>query len=185
MNHCDKHIIREKTIPTYRPEALGLDGVYLHDAVVEARCEKCGVVKSITIPNLQSLIAAAAVARVLMPLKLRGKEIRYLREALEQTAQELAGTVEVLPTQISRWENDAEPISPRSEKLLRMYVVDQLAKLTAMKVNRNRIYEMRIRAWRSLKENVRIDLRLADASRKELPRKKREPKWRGELKPAA
>ncbi len=100
------------------------------------------------------MIAAAAVARVLIALKLRGNEIRFLREALEETAQELSGTVEVLPTQISRWENDQEPISPRSEKLLRMYVVDQLAKLTAIKVDRNVIYAMRIRAWRPLKQNV-------------------------------
>src|SRR5271155_4157711 len=140
MKHCENHSFVEHLVPAYTSEALGMDGVVLRNAVTEQRCETCGFVKSVIIPNLQGLIAAIAVGRALEPLKLRGNEIRFLREALEETAQKLAQTVEVLPTQISRWENDAEVISPRSEKLLRLYVVDKLARLTAIKVNRGVIY---------------------------------------------
>ncbi len=106
--------------------------VYLEDAVKETRSENCDYVDSVESPNLEGLIAAVAVARVLNPLKLRGTEIRYLREALEMTGQEMGEkVVKVLPFQISKWENNKEPIGAQSETLLLLFVVDELARLTA------------------------------------------------------
>lgn len=180
MNQCQNHEIKETVIERYdvATELMGIAGVSLHNAVVEARCAHCGQLQSILIPNLQGLIAAVAVARALMPLKIRGQEIRFLREALDVTAVDLATTVEVLPTQISRWENEAEPISPRSEKLLRLYVVDKLAKYTAIKVNRNAIWLMKIRAWHSIQEPLEMNFWLSN-KRAAAPRpQKRGPKWR-------
>jgi DNA-binding transcriptional regulator YiaG len=180
VNQCQNHQINEIVLERYDvpTELMGIAGVSLHNAVVEERCTRCGHQKSILIPNLQGLIAAVAVERALMPLKMLGREIRFLREALEVTAVDLATTVEVLPTQVSRWENDAEPISPRSEKLLRLYVVDELAKYTAIKVNRNAIYRMKIRAWHSIEEKSEMNFWLSK-KRAAAPRtQKREPKWR-------
>ncbi len=156
MTICTHHKIREIVIPMYHAEELGITGVYLKNAVLQETCEVCGYVKSVAIPNLQGLIAAVAVSRVMSPFKLHGPEIRFLREAVEKPAKELAAKLEVLPTQISRWENAKEPISPRSEKLLRLYVLHELAGLTKVKSSRSAIFDMKIRAWRPLAGKMRM-----------------------------
>jgi DNA-binding transcriptional regulator YiaG len=182
MNTCKKHVANEaKLVPFYdASELLGMAGVYLKDAVREARCANCGRVKSIEIPNLEGLIAAVAVSRALHPLKLRGKEIRYLREALEMTAQEMSEkVVKVSPFQISKWENDKEAIGPQSETLLRLYVVDELARLTAIKVNRNAIFRMKSKPWRKIDEALRMHFSLKTRATDRTPvSRKGEPKWK-------
>lgn len=174
MDRCEQHKFSEQLVPMYKADQLGIDGVYLREAVTQEKCEVCGYVKSLAIPNLQGLIAAVAVSRVLIPYKLHGKEIRFLREALEETAKELALTVEVLPTQISRWENEAEPIGPRSEKLLRLYVVEKLAKQTIIKASLDAIFRMRIQVWRPVESELRmvffLDKSRARASTKRQPK---------------
>ncbi|MHB8392585.1 MAG: hypothetical protein ACYDBH_23910 [Acidobacteriaceae bacterium] len=59
---------------------------------------------------------------------------------------------------MSRWENDKEPIGPRSEKLLRLRVGDQLAKMTAIKFDAGVIFDMKIRAWRSVADRHKMVL---------------------------
>jgi hypothetical protein len=181
MNTCEKHGISEtKIVPVYdASELLGLPHVYVRQAVQESRCEKCGEVTSIEIPNLEGLVAAVAVARVLHPLKLLGKDIRYLREALEMTGQELGEkVVKVLPFQISKWENDKEPIGTQSETLLRLYVVDKLARLTAIKVNRNAVHQMRSKAWRPIDKELRMYFSLKGRAKNHEPISQKDLKWK-------
>jgi DNA-binding transcriptional regulator YiaG len=179
MNTCEKHGISEtRIVPVYdASKLLGLPHVYVRQAVQESRCARCGEVTSIEIPNLEGLVAAVAVARVLHPLKLVGNEIRYLREALEMTGQELGQkVVQVLPFQISKWENDRERIGPQSETLLRLYVVDKLARLTAIKVNRSAIHQMRSEAWRPIDKELRMYFSLKKRADESIPQK--DLKWK-------
>ena len=115
--------LAETVLPEYHDdEQLGLPGVIIHNSVIEKRCTACGERYSITIPNLEGLVAAAAVARVKHPLKLNGQEVRFLRSAAGWSAKALARRMELRGETISRWENDKEPIGPTSEKLLRMII---------------------------------------------------------------
>jgi hypothetical protein len=151
------HEVQEQKIKDYNAEALlGIDGVILHDAVVETRCTLCNALDSVIIPNVQGLIAAVAVSRVMIPLKLRGKEIRFLRKAVELSPEELSNTVDVRADGISRWENDKEVINSRSEKLLRLFVGKKLAHLTAIKFDADAIFSMKFRAWRSLQHPLEM-----------------------------
>lgn len=101
--------------------------VSLKDAVRKNTCTECGEV-SYTIPSPKGLIAAAAIYRSMIDWKLSGKEIRFLRKAIELSAKEMSDRLQVSPETISRWENDKLPINPASEKLLRVMACAQLAK---------------------------------------------------------
>jgi len=68
---------------------------------------------------MQGLIYAAAVSRVMNEQKLKGRDIRFLRKALDLPSKELADRLEVAQETMSRWENDKAPIGPENEKLLR------------------------------------------------------------------
>jgi transcriptional regulator with XRE-family HTH domain len=179
MNKCRKHEIGPPTIvPSYDASAmLGIEGVYLSSAVRETRCERCGYIDSVEIPNLEGLIATVAVTRVMLPLKLRGREIRFLRDALEMTAQELCEhALKVTPSQISKWENDKEPIGPHSETILRLYAVDHLAPSTTLHAEREAIYGMKLTPWHKLDEDLRMEFFLTSPDRTEEAAD--EPAWR-------
>lgn len=120
--------LETKHLSKHEDKRLGLPGVKLtlFNAVTLEKCALCGRVDSVTISNLEGLVATVALARVLHPAKLNGGEILFLRKAMEFTAKELAAQMEVNEQTISRWENDVDPIGAQSEKLLRRLVGDQL-----------------------------------------------------------
>ena len=65
---------------------------------------------------MEGLRAAMAVTRVNDPLKLNGREIRFLRKALGYTGKELAEKMQVTAESVSRWENDKELMRPMGER---------------------------------------------------------------------
>jgi DNA-binding transcriptional regulator YiaG len=96
--------------------------VELLDSVYQTECTDCGE-KAVLIPNLDGLTAAVAITRAAEPIKLNGVEVRALRKSLGLTATELALVIQSAPETISRWEHGHLPINPKSESLLRMYVI--------------------------------------------------------------
>src|SRR6266404_2890688 len=105
MNACE-HCggpVGVRVVPEYRDAPLGIDGVVLDYAVVERKCEHCGEVADVLIPDVPGLIAAIAVARVMRNRKLNGREIKFVRKALELPARELAARLGVRPETLSRW----------------------------------------------------------------------------------
>jgi transcriptional regulator with XRE-family HTH domain len=177
MKQCDNHAIRKSLIPSYQADMLGIAGVRLLNAVIQERCVECDYLQSITIPNLQGLIAAVAVTRAFVPQKLRGGDIRFLREALGMTGLELAAkVVKVSPSQLSRWENDKEPMGQPNERLLRLYIADELIKRTALKVDKSILYRMDIEAPLSVGAEVPMEFYLQSPEVKVT--RKREPRWR-------
>ncbi len=104
----------------YSTDMFGIP-VTLINAVTEESCTVCGEV-NVCIPDHKGLIAALAIARAMEAPKLSGKDIRFMRKALEVPAKTLAEMLEVTVETVSRWENEKLPIGATSEKLLRMVV---------------------------------------------------------------
>ena len=81
----------------------------------------------VTVPQLKTLAAAAAVSRCLMPVRLRGPELRAMRKIMGLTlvamAERLDGTAN---TTVSKWESEAQQIGGYAEKVFRLQVCEAL-----------------------------------------------------------
>ncbi len=84
--------------------------------------------ETIEIPHLSTLSAAAAVTRCLMPIRLRGAELRAIRRIAGMTAAEMAKRMgdKTSPETLSRWENDKQPMGGYAEKVFRLVVCEEL-----------------------------------------------------------
>jgi DNA-binding transcriptional regulator YiaG len=84
--------------------------------------------ESIEIPKMRELAASAAVARCLMPVRLRGAEMKAMRKIMGMTIQDLAKNLDerTAPETISRWETEAQAMGGYVEKLLRLLVCETL-----------------------------------------------------------
>jgi DNA-binding transcriptional regulator YiaG len=143
-----------KTLSRYPVKSLGIDGVELFDAAEQVRCTKCGILET-NIPSLPELVAAAALARVGNPIKLSDRDIRYLRRALGWQSKTLAKQLSVAPATVTHWERDGEPMSHNNEKLLRLFVVQRLAKMApAINVTEDEVLSMEIAPVRQPDERV-------------------------------
>lgn len=116
----------EKTLPVYDATVLVGLRTTVFDAAIE-RVEDDGEV-TIELPKLQELLAAAAVARCLMPIKLRGAEIKTMRRLMKMTHAELAERLDpkTAAETVSRWESEAQPMGGYAEKVFRLVVCEQL-----------------------------------------------------------
>ena len=113
-----------KVISEYDASTLiGLKVIARHAAVVSSDEEE-----TVELPKLQELMAAAAIARCLMPERLRGHEIKAMRKILRMTLAELADGMDskTAVETVSRWESDAQPMGGYAEKVLRLLVCERL-----------------------------------------------------------
>jgi DNA-binding transcriptional regulator YiaG len=153
------HNTRSEVLPVYLSLEFGIP-LRLHQAVHRIHCAGCGLVTH-SIPYPEKLAAAAATYRVMMPQKLSGNEIRFVRKALGYTARDMSVTLEVVPETFSRWENGHAAINPASEKLLRINTGIKLAHLApAIVFNVASIVEMDIKPSLSEKAAIVLDLQL-------------------------
>jgi DNA-binding transcriptional regulator YiaG len=85
---------------------------------------------TIELPKLPELLAAAAVSRCLMPIRLRGWEIKAIRKIMRLTLAEMAKKLDerTAVETVSRWETESQPIGGYAEKVLRLLVCEQLRK---------------------------------------------------------
>jgi transcriptional regulator with XRE-family HTH domain len=119
---CGSCRIHTETLAEYQGDGLvGLANVVVLNAAQRYVCEECGEDNGVSVPDVEGLEAAVAVTRVMIPVRLTSKEIRFLRTALGMKAKELRERLEVGSEEtISRWENNKLPISARDEKMLRL-----------------------------------------------------------------
>jgi len=146
MNECEAcgERLAKTRLHEFRDELLGLSGVILVDSVDEFRCTKCGE-RIVSIPDLAGLIKAVAVTRAKISRKLRGRDVRFLRKAMEWNAKTLAQNLGISEGTVSRWENDKEPMGPSSEKLLRLIVLIELGEETpGIEVDQSSVARMAI-----------------------------------------
>lgn len=149
MNACPVcgGALRPEPLPRYQLDLGGIS-VALIESVFRERCDGCGE-NRVVIPDMEGLIAAAAIGRVMLPFKLSGLEVRFLRKAMEMTARKLATQMEVREETVSRWENGKEPIGPSSEKLLRLIVGEELHEnAPAVDYDQHSIVNMRLQPVR-------------------------------------
>jgi DNA-binding transcriptional regulator YiaG len=149
---CGSSRIRTETLPRYQDDGLvGLPNVVILNAAQQYTCEECGTENGVSVPDVEGLEAAAAVARIMIPVKLTGKEIRFLRTALGMKARELREQLEVGSEElVSRWEHEKAPISPRDEKMLRLLTGRLLStRATAIGFDEKAIFSMKIAALSS------------------------------------
>jgi transcriptional regulator with XRE-family HTH domain len=84
--------------------------------------------KSVEIPDIEALSAAAAVGRCLVHVRLLGSELRAIRKIIGWTATDLAARMgeRTSPETISRWENEKQPMGGYAEKVFRLVVCEEL-----------------------------------------------------------
>ena len=85
---------------------------------------------TVELPKLRELIASALVIRCLMPIRLRGSEMKAMRKGMRMTLGDLAKRLggKTTPETISRWESEAQPIGSHAERVLRLVVCEELKK---------------------------------------------------------
>ena len=114
---CGAAATKTTILPEYETDLGGLR-VKLVNAVIREVCDACGDT-TVEIPDLGGLARVAAIARALLPLRLNGGEVRFLRRALDMNGREFADAMELTPETVSRWENGGRGIGGYTEKLLR------------------------------------------------------------------
>lgn len=125
---CGVTEVTEKVLPIYDATPhIGLR-VTVCNAAIE-RIDDAGD-ETIELPKQRELRASAAVARCLLPVKLRGWEIKAMRKIMNLTLADLAKKLDerAAPETVSRWESDAQPMGGYAEKVLRLLVCDELRK---------------------------------------------------------
>ncbi len=88
--------------------------IILHDTAI---CDDDG---DVHITHHDKLMAAAAVYRCTLPRRLNGKEMRFIRKAMNKSATDWADHLSIDKSTLSRWESNKQPMSVNAEKLLRL-----------------------------------------------------------------
>ena len=91
-------------------------------------CPACGNVDPI-VPNLDGLMHVLALAVLCNPCKLNGEEVRFLRKYVNKSAVEFARFLHLDHTHLSKIENNRLEIGNRTDKLVRLMVVNMDPKL--------------------------------------------------------
>lgn len=107
----------------YHYTECGLDNVFIEgmDVVSDHAGEDTLQIQAIGL--LHSVIAEGIV---MLPSKMSGKELRFLRTEMGLTQEKLADVLKVTLLTISRWEREETPIKDTAEMLIRLMAVEHL-----------------------------------------------------------
>ena len=111
----------------HRYDESGLQHVTLVGVDV-ARCRACGNYE-VSIPRIEALHRLLASVLIHKTTRFTGDEVRFLRKSLGWSGSDFARHMGVAEETVSRWENDAAPIGPQADRLLRFLVAQ--GKLTS------------------------------------------------------
>jgi DNA-binding transcriptional regulator YiaG len=117
---------RENVLEQYDASHIVGLRIHVHNAAIR-RVDEDGEA-TIELPDLQKLLASAAVARCLMPVRLKGWEIKAMRKIMQLTLAEMAERLDerTAPETVSRWESEAQPMGGFAEKILRLVICEGL-----------------------------------------------------------
>jgi putative zinc finger/helix-turn-helix YgiT family protein len=131
----------------HRYDECGLKYITLIGVRV-ARCPSCGN-HEISIPHLEELHRLLARVLIEKSTRFTGDEVRFLRKSLGWSGADFAKHMGVAEETVSRWENDAPPIGPQADRLLRFliaqgrlttrYPMERLAKIDLKKATATRV----------------------------------------------
>jgi len=113
--------VLEERVATRQYDESGLKGIVLVGIPVR-KCAGCGE-ETFGIPRMSELHRLIALTLVRKPSGLTGTELRFLRKHLGYSGVDLAERLDVTSEHLSRWENDAAPMSAMAERLIRLMVV--------------------------------------------------------------
>ncbi|MCA3416073.1 MAG: hypothetical protein INF84_15865, partial [Roseomonas sp.] len=86
-----------RVLPRYEEKSLGLPyPVVLINAAVE-HVDAAGNVLGVSVPDLEGLAAAVAVARAFLPVELTGAEVRFMRKVIGMSAKDFAEALKLDP----------------------------------------------------------------------------------------
>jgi DNA-binding transcriptional regulator YiaG len=112
-----------RTLAEYVLDDLGTSfQVKLHNSV-ERRNGPKGL--EIFIPDYHGLMKQIAISRVLHSAKLKAGDIKFLRKTLGVKSKELASKLDVTPEHMSRCEAGHKVLSPNSERVLRLIILQE------------------------------------------------------------
>jgi len=115
----------ERVVTVFSPKIPDV----MADGLERGHCPHCGE-DYVGVPRSKELIDTIVATLIAKRWRLASGEIRFLRSALSLRADELAETLGVTPSQISRWENAApkggRPVqmSVTADRLLRVLVAN-------------------------------------------------------------
>ena len=138
-------IVQEKVLQEYDATVhVGLKTIAINAAI--ARVDADGE-RTIEVPQPEELRAAAAITRCLVPIRLRGAEMKAMRKIMNLTLAELARKMDdrTAPETISRWESEAQPMGGYAEKTLRLIVCETLReKASGISYNAKMIVDLKV-----------------------------------------
>ena len=111
----------QERLATRPYDESGLRGVILVGIPVR-KCSQCGE-ETVGIPRISELHRLIALTLVRKASGLTGTELRFLRKHLGYSGADLAQRLDVTPEHLSRWENNAAPLSAMAERLIRLMIV--------------------------------------------------------------
>lgn len=98
----------------------GLDNVFVNGIEIRT-CSGCGK-QSAVIPAVLQLHAVIAQALVLQPQRLRGAELKFLRQYLGLSREDLAQTMGTTTDEVTAWEREGN-LSVHLERFLRLLAI--------------------------------------------------------------
>ncbi len=122
---CNSTHVKTYTLPYYVENLQGIR-IGINDCVIKTACYLCKE-EVISIPDINGLVSAAAVARIMHSTKLNGAEIKFLRKAIKLPSKDFAKIMGIRPETVSRWEGSGEQqIGYSEEKIFRILVGNKL-----------------------------------------------------------
>jgi len=145
-------------------EEYGFDLPYpitLKNSAEEILDDTTGERIGIRIPNLEGLARAYSVVRCLYPVRLHGREVRFIRRTLALTQKALAKSMDIAPEVISRWETDAKGVGGTTEKLFRSFVIITLADAApGVVADRGALFRMKFSGDQDETKSIRFEAEL-------------------------
>lgn len=113
---CGSRMVSTKQ--TYNYSESGIPNLYLANVEVR-KCRHCGE-KAVVLPQIDELHGVIANLLLCKKTPLTGREVRFLRKEMELTGTALSKMLGVTNVTVSRWENEEEPVSTTSDRLIRI-----------------------------------------------------------------
>lgn len=125
--------VKTRVVDQFEARDLGSPFKVILHRSVKVTFDKSGEIASYTIPDLEGLIRAVVISRILHSRKLSGADIKFVRKGIGVKAKDLAQRIEMSPEHLSRCEAGTLVMSPTSEKLLRIFALKTAIKLNKLK----------------------------------------------------
>ncbi len=132
-----------RVLPRYEEKGLGLPYPVVLINAAEEHSDAAGNVLGVSVPDLEGLAAAVAVARAFLPVEMTGAEVRFMRKVIGMSAKDFAEALKLDPASLSRWENNKQTLGGWAESQVRLASVAILAqRMPSLKPDMEKLFRM-------------------------------------------